>query len=353
MPFSKVMRKSTTRILSVTFALVSLNGGAIAQDDGSVFEFNEPGLEFSIQAPPLWTVERNYAGYAAVFKPSAKAPRIKLPRGIKADPSITIAVSRKPLEVNEESLEENAKDIEENFTKTNGRWTNFQIFQKTIVRDLNQGNSGLLYYVAYKSSGADVGQAVLIMGHEQGRFRVTLSDHRLNFDQNLETYYPYMASLSYKQPAPSSEADSRYSYVVWGVSVVVVSALLGFNARRKRERQRSRNKKSVRKLSRERAALSLPMDSVISTAPKSEQSAPQTSAFSDHGVSHQGSESGVLSEPAFSVSDLSSPPQSIPLSQVVDESSAPPSVRRRWSALLGGKSSNDEKNRDKVGDDEV
>ncbi|MEY2987961.1 MAG: hypothetical protein RJB13_1482 [Pseudomonadota bacterium] len=353
MPSSQLLRKLAIRALVASSIFACWHAQVFAQEENTVFESSETGLEFSIQVPPLWTIEKNFVGYTAVFKPSAKAPRIKLPKGMKADPSITVAASLKPLEISEEALEENARDIEENFIKSNGRMSEFQIFQKTIVRDLSQGASGLLYYIAYKSSGVDVGQAVLIMGHEQGRFRVTLSDHRLNFDKNLETYYPYMVSLKYKQPEQTTAGKFRYDYVVWGVSVIMVSAILGLNARRKREKIRSRNTKSTRSLSRERAALSLPMDSVISSAPASEYVGEPRESYSGVVMSDSPTGASEIPEPAFSVGDLSAPPQSIPLSQVVDESSAPPSVRRRWSALLGNKSSVESSKGKKSEDDPI
>ena len=348
---SKILSPLSFRILVASSAIACWCAQVFAQDEGTVFESNEAGLEFSIQVPHLWTVEKDFIGYAAVLKPSAKAPRIKLPKGMKADPTITVATSLKPLSINEESLEENARDIEENFIKTNGRMTEFQIFQKTIVRDVSPGLSGLLYYVAYKSGGVDVGQAVLLMGHEQGRFRVTLSDHRLNFDQNLETYYPYMVSLTFKQPATASDQNARTNYIVWGVSVIVASALLGLRSRRNREKNRRRTKKNTRTLSRERTALSRPIDSVTSMAPSSEHSVHLSDSGSGHGLSDHARETSEFPEPVFMVSDLSSPPQSIPLSQVVDENSAPPAVRRRWSAELGNKS-HSESSRDKKTDDE-
>lgn len=350
---SLLKRKLSACVLFSALFVASWSPRASGQDEGQVFESSEQGLEFTIQVPPLWTTEKDYAGYAAVLKPSPKAPRIKLPKGMKADPTITIATSRKPLEVNEDSLEENARDIEENFTKTNGRWTEFQIFQKTIVRDLAQGASGLLYYISYKSDGVDVGQAVLLMGHEQGRFRVTLSDHRLNFDQNLETYYPYMVSLNYRLPEPAPKMKIPYDYTIWGVSVIVVSSIIGLNSRRKREKRRSRSKKTTRSLGRERAALSIPLESQISAAPSTENSAYPSHASSDHAVSQQSVDSSALSEPAFTASDMSSPPQSIPLSQVVDESSAPPSMRRRWSTLLSSKSGSGENNRKKTEEEDI
>lgn len=338
--------------LFLCFAISTSNWNS-AQGDDSVFISDEPGLEFSIQIPPLWTVEQNYAGYTALLKPSAKAPRIKLPKGMKADPTITVATSRKPIVVNEAALEENARDIEENFTKTNGRWTDFQIFQKTLVHDLSNGASGLLYYIAYKSDGVEVGQAVLLMGHEQGRFRVTLSDHRLNFDKNLETYYPYMVSLAFKSPPPSSESKIPYDYIMWGLSVVIVGVLIGLRARHKRERKSSRSQWSSRSRSGENSELSIPLESVISEAPRSEQSVYPSQAPVERELSEPVDETSSFPEPAFTASDLSSPPQSIPLSQVVDESSAPPSVRKRWSTMLGMKSGGVDKAQRKSDDDDI
>lgn len=316
--------------------VLSLNSQAFAQADVGVFESAEEGLEFSIQVPPLWTVEKNYAGYTALFKPSPKAPRIKLPKGMKADPSITIATSRKPLEISNESLEENARDIEGNFTKTNGRWTDFQIFQKTIVSDVGSGQQGLLYYVSYQTDNVEVGQAILIVGHAAGRFRITLSDHRLNFDQNLETYYPYMVSISIKAPPVASKSQFAKEYVIWGVGVIVFGALIGARSRRRKAQVSSHRKRKSRTLHREKSALSVAPLTETSYAPESVASATPSVAPL---ASDFGTESNTQDMPAFSASDLSAPPQSIPLSQVVDENSAPPSTRKKWSSILDGQMS--------------
>lgn len=315
------------RLFLAVLGMVCLQLHALAEPNAGVFESAEEGLEFSIQVPPLWTVEKNYAGYTALLKPSPKAPRIKLPKGMKADPTIAIATSRKPLEINNDSLEENARDIEENFIKRNGQWTDFQIFQKTIVSDVGNGQSGLLYYVSYKSDSVEVGQAILMVGHEAGRFRIILSDHRLNFDKNLETYYPYMMSISVSPPPAAPASQFPKQYVIWGIGVVLFGALIGARSRQRRAREASHRKRKSCTMSRERAALSVAPLTENSYAPESvtPSVAPLSSDFA--------TESSNQDVPAFSASDLSAPPQSIPLSQVVDENSAPPSTRKKWSSM--------------------
>jgi len=132
-----------------------------------------------------------------------------------------------------------------------------------------------------------------------------------------------------------------------------VSSMIGLNSRRKREKRRSRPKKTTRSLGRERAALSLPLESEISAAPSTEHSTYPNHSSTNHAVSQQSEDSTAFPEPAFPASDMSSPPQSIPLSQVVDESSAPPSMKRRWSTLLGNKSGSGENSRKKTEDEDL
>lgn len=322
-------------------------GKSSLAESGQFYQHKEPGLEFSIQVPPLWLVEPGLAGYAAALKPSAKAKRLKLPGKLVADPAITIAASRKPIKFDNESLDKNASDIEEKFIKANGSGTNFQIFQRNIVSDLPLGKKGLLYYISYKTEGVEVGQAILITGNEGARFRVTLSDHRLNFDRNLELYYPFMTSIEF-QAKPSVEKNSNFTmdFALWGVGVVLSGVVIGLIARNRRSRSgassvrrkpasRASRNQSVTELSSQVSQFSTNVSSAfgqeLSESDTKNSEAPNESAapYTEAGLSSY-ARAGEAVEPAFSVNDLSSPPQSIPLSQVVDENSAPPSLRKQW-----------------------
>lgn len=331
------------------------------------YQHKEPGLEFTIQVPPLWLVEAGMAGYAAALKPSAKAQRLKLPGRIVADPTITIAASRKPVKFDAESLDKNASDIEEKFIKANGRGTDFQIFQRNIVNDLPDGNKGLLYYVSYKTDGVEVGQAILITGHEGARFRVTLSDHRMNFDRNLELYYPFMTSIKF-QARPSAEKNSNFAgdFALWGVGVVLSGVVVGLIARNRRSRlgtstvrrkpaSRASRNHSVTELNSQVSQLPTNVSSAfgqeLSESDAQLSEAPNVSAapYTEASLSSF-APGGDAVEPAFSVNDLSAPPQSIPLSQVVDENSAPPSLKKQWQIASNPgdeqpANSNSEKNR--------
>lgn len=358
---------STFCPLSATGAERQPNDMSVSAESGQFYHHKEPGLEFTIQVPPLWLVEAGLAGYAAALKPSAKAQRLKLPGKIVADPKITIAASRKPIKFDAESLEKNASDLEEKFIKANGSRTKFQIFQRNIVNDLPDGNKGLLYYVSYTTDGVEVGQAILITGHEGARFRVTLSDHRMNFDRNLDRYYPFMTSIKF-QAAASGEKNSKFAqdFALWGVGVVLSGVVIGLIARNRRNRMST---SSVRRkpASREARNHSLTdLNSQVSQLPTNVSSAfghelsgsdaqiseaPNQSAapYTEAGLSSY-SPGGEAVEPVFSAKDLSAPPQSIPLSQVVDENSAPPSLKKQWQIISNSgeeqpANSNSEKNR--------
>lgn len=354
-------------------AVVLMLGGSLwsvasskahAQGETSdLFEFKEPGVEFSIRVPPKWKVQPGSQGFAVTMKPSEKAERKKLPGGMIADPSLTVAAVKKPVKFDEQFLEALALEIEENFVRYNGKGTGFQIFQKNIVSDLPGGRKGLLYYVSFSTEGVPAGQAILITGNESVRYRVTLSDHRLNFDRNLEAYYPYMVSLDFKDPQPVASSGSgllSQDILLWSGLVVVAGGLLGFTARARRSRGSTRAS-SRRSSSKASAAYSLAPTQV--SASPSEVSAQPSSvggsinpSQSDVSLSTSNSESpeqpeqsmipmsmiGLTSQPAdsraavdmsppaFTEKDLSGPPQSVPLSQVVDESSAPPDMKKRW-----------------------
>jgi len=335
---------STIWPLSPVTAEGQSTGKSASAEAGQFYQHEEAGLEFSIQVPPLWLVEPGLAGYAAALKPSAKAQRLKLPGKVIADPAITIAASRKPVNFDTESLDKNASDIEEKFIKANGSGTNFQIFQRNIVSDLPEGNKGLLYYVSYKTEGVEVGQAILITGNEGARFRVTLSDHRMNFDRNLELYYPFMTSIKF-QAQPSVEKSSNFALdlALWGVGVVLSGVVVGLIARNRRSRL---GESSVRRKPASRASQShsvTKLNSQISTNVSSafgqelsesdakNSEAPNESAppYTVAGLSSY-ARAGEAVEPAFSANDLSAPPQSIPISQVVDENSVPPALKKQW-----------------------
>lgn len=326
-----------------------------------IFESKEPGAEFSIRLPPKWIAEPGAQRYAVILKPSDQAERIKLPGGLIADPSITVAVAKKPVNFSPESLEKTAQEIEENFIRYNGKGTDFQIFQKNILNDLPGGKTAFLYYVSYKTDGTEAGQAILISGNEQVRFRVTLSDHRLNFDRNLELYYPYMLSLTFtgaqiKTSTPSGHSTTEL--IRWGLMVVVAGVILGLIVRLRRSRDGttietgdgSDDRTSNSEFSDDRNMSIAPLSAVRShssvdseagyaqsrgsTASDRSGDSPEDSMApnSMFGLSRAPSEGEFSSddEAVFTEKDLSTPPQSIPLSQVVDENSAPPEMKKRW-----------------------
>ncbi|NBO37191.1 hypothetical protein EBU99_01265 [bacterium] len=336
------------------FAVAVEKSAVIESANQQYFEFKEPGLEFTIKVPPQWLVEAGSAGYAAVLRPSPSAPRAKLPGGLRADPKLTIAASKKPIRFDAESLEQTAKEIEERFILVNGSGTDFQVFQKNLLDDLPEGQKGFLYYVSYKTEGAEVGQAILITGSESGRFRVTLSDHRLNFDKNLELYYPYMTSLRF-QKSGSSAQNGLFrldgSLLLWASGVLLAGVILGLRARIRRTHEstiKSRHNKLNRKSKAQSDDLSAAPSTEVSVSPMTSISvsefasaAPSSLASSAReGSEYPLSEISIAEqvksnsreevEPVFSLSDLSSPPQSIPLSQLVDENSAPPDLKKQW-----------------------
>ncbi|MEY4065141.1 MAG: hypothetical protein RIR26_1349 [Pseudomonadota bacterium] len=273
------------------------------------FESKQPGLEFSISIPPQWIVEKNIAGYAAVLKPSARAVRRKVAGFVSADPTITIAAVKKPISFDSESLERGAKEIEERFLAANGSGTGFQIFQKNIVEDLPEGRKGLLYYVYYKADDAEVGQAILLTGNETSRYRVTLSDHRSNFDQNLEQYYPYMTSLQFSTHSTSQKKVFDQQIILIALGLLFGGFVIGLLVRKRGDND------------------SFDPERVMSRG-SDDGSVPATySNIGSEGPQRRPSEAEA---PSFSPIDLSAPPQSIPLSQVVDENSAPPEMRKQW-----------------------
>lgn len=322
------------------------------------YESRESGQEFKIKIPPKWIAEVGTQRFAVTLKPSSKAERIKLPKGVVADPSITVAVVKKPVTFNQESLDATAKEIEESFIRFNGAGSEFQIFQKNLLRDLPGGHSGLLYYVSFKTDGVDAGQAILVMGDETVRYRVTLSDHRLNFDRNLELYYPYMTSLEFKsapQPQSTALAALVQAYLPWAVAAVAVFAVLALLIKGRRNASgvgsvaggypasgvsNAPTSLTMDPTSHGPASMGLSLPSASGTVssrndPRASAGGPEYSMIPQSmiGVADQSSAKGTASEPveqAFSDKDLSAPPQSIPLSQVVDEETAPPELKKRW-----------------------
>jgi hypothetical protein len=317
------------------------------------FESLEPGQEFKIKIPPKWIAEVGTQRFAVTLKPSSKAERIKLPGGVIADPNITVAVVKKPVSFSQESVEAVAKEIEESFIRFNGAGTGFQIFQKNLLTDLPGGQSGLLYYVSFKSDGTEAGQAILVMGDEKIRYRITLSDHRLNFDRNLELYYPYMTSLEFKsipagQSAPLGIGPAQ-AYLPWLIAAIAVLVSIVMISKMRRSAASASSGMGgypASGVSQAPASMNSAPTSLSSIAPsgpsnsiESAQSrsvgAPEYSMIPQSmiGVSGKGAGQESTSEaidPAFSDKDLSAPPQSVPLSQVVDESSAPPDLKKRW-----------------------
>jgi hypothetical protein len=297
------------------------------------------------------------------LKPSLKADRIKLPKGMIADPSITVAAVRKPVSFTPEGLEEVAKEIEDSFVRYNGKGTGFQIFQKNILNDLPAGRSAFLYYVSFTTDGVEAGQAILITGNEKVRYRITLSDHRLNFDRNLELYYPYMISIDFKgaQTGTNSEkALTTEELIRWGAMVVGAGIILGLFVRIKRSRRAGPDDNTAdRPANYSSTEVPLSMIEIVpetlsnSARRESEQRSTSVSAAAGQpsvardgheysmfpqsmiGVTRVERDSHGVSEvdPAFTARDLSAPPQSVPLSQVVDENSAPAEMKKRWQVF--------------------
>lgn len=356
-------RTSAAMIIAaaLSFALAAFAQPAPPAMD--VYQHTEAGLEFSIKIPPKWKAEPSSQRYAVTLKPSSKADRIKLPKGMIADPSITVAAVRKPVSFTPENLDEVAKEIEESFVRYNGKGTGFQIFQKNILNDLPGGRSAFLYYVSFTTDGAEAGQAILITGNEKVRYRITLSDHRLNFDRNLELYYPYMVSIDFKgtQTGTNSEKSlSSEDLIRWGAMVIGAGIILGFLVRLKRSRQTVANGNASRQPSgyaNSEVPLSM-MEIAPETAvnaakretrqhsssesssvhpPSAAKDGPEYSMFPSSmiGVTRVERDAPGVSEvdPAFTARDLSAPPQSVPLSQVVDESSAPAEMKKRWQVF--------------------
>jgi hypothetical protein len=96
MQFKTAASKTALNLLSLLFFMSLFLTTAHAQSSSArsstsetpgQLNYSESGFEFSMQVPPLWVVEKGAAGYAAVLKPSPKAPRLKLPRGVVADPT--------------------------------------------------------------------------------------------------------------------------------------------------------------------------------------------------------------------------------------------------------------------------
>lgn len=213
--------------------------------------------------------------------------------------------------------------------------------------------------MSFTTDGNEAGQAILVTGTDKVRYRVTLSDHRINFDRNLELYYPYMVSLDFKgiQHVSSSSLFLQGSnFIQWAVLVVFSGVVIGLIARFRRRSDSFDDSaevsiSSVRSSSASQTPLSVIPHSQIPLSRASgvdfahdERSAhPQTasrdaaeeSAFPQSmiGVVNNQSDGPALSEASeavFTEKDLSAPPQSIPLSQVVDETSAPPEMKKRW-----------------------
>lgn len=343
-------------LLLMTSAITRASENVI-QGEEQIYRSEEPELGFSIRVPPQWLVQAGRSGYAVVLTPSENVVRLKLPGGLEADPTITVAASKKPIVIDEKNLNNYAEEIVEKFKSANGPNSDFNIFQKSIVEDLPDGRRGFLYYVSYKSDGSEVGQAIFVTGHNGGRYRVTLSDHRLNFDRNLELYYPYMTSIKFSVPVEKSGIDFDSSILSWGLLVILSGIVVGFIA--KRNRVRDGKGKYRQRLSNRESALqrvssnglanatssdeelgSVPTTSVNQTSPLSEM--PESRSVSGS-VTHFNT---MSSDPAFSAEDLSAPPESVPLSHVVDENAAPSQIKKKWTIR-----SSEEKENPKAADD--
>lgn len=354
MPF-KFRVQGTLLVLAGAFALASSWSASGAETSSltsdqngkpdQIYTSSEAGLEFSIQVPKDWLFESGRAGYAAILRPSDKAKRLKLPGGLQADPTITIAALKKPISIDSETLSSYAQEIEEKFKKVNGSGSDFQIFQKNIVDDLPDGRKALLYYVSYKTDGAEVGQAILVSGHSGAMFRVTLSDHRINFDKNLELFYPYMTSLKFNDSAAvSREFKLPPHFALWGMIVILGGVTVGLMARARRPERpkKSRQNRQLSEINSSHVSTGHAQSHFTTTESddESELSA-APSEFTTNRSNRDDSPESVADipmrltqaeniEPAFSPSDLSAPPQSIPLSYVVDENSAPPDLKKKW-----------------------
>jgi hypothetical protein len=332
--------------------------------DGS-FEYKEAGQEFSIRVPNNWIAEAGNGGLAVTLRPSAKAPRTKLPGGLIADPSITVAVVKKPVVMSEQSLESLAKEIEENFVRYNGSDTQFKIFQKNLIDDLPNGRKAFLYYVSFVTEGHDAGQAILVTGTDKVRYRVTLSDHRINFDKNLENFYPYMVSIDFKGEQLSKEPSASgptAGLLYWVIAFLSAGVIVGLIARIRRKQEAGapsdeimtsstvgsgrgsqlppasefNEKDSQYPQSEFKGAAALAASAVPkaeSRADSAEYSMIPQSRIGFANSSGDGPAASEFTEPVFTEKDLSAPPQSVPLSQVVDETSAPPEMKKRWQIL--------------------
>lgn len=346
-------RTSAAMIIAAALSFALAASAQPAPRAMDVYQHTEAGLEFSIKIPPKWKAEPSSQRYAVTLKPSSKADRIKLPKGMIADPSITVAAVRKPVSFTPENLNEVAKEIEESFVRYNGKGTGFQIFQKNILNDLPGGRSAFLYYVSFTTDGAEAGQAILITGNEKVRYRITLSDHRLNFDRNLELYYPYMVSIDFKgtQTGTNSEKSlSSEDLIRWGAMVIGAGIILGFLVRLKRSRKTvadgnaSRQPSGYANSEVPLSMIEIARESAVNAArrktvhtPSAAKDGPEYSMFptSMIGVTRVERDAPAVSEvdPAFTARDLSAPPQSVPLSQVVDESSAPTEMKKHWQVF--------------------
>lgn len=361
-------RKVRVAALFLVSAHAGLPAGALAKGPPkisvpeSVFEYKELGQEFKIRVPANWNAESGAGGLAVTLRPSERAPRVKLPGGLIADPSITVAVAKKPVTLTNEALETVAKEIEESFIRFNGAATQFKIFQKNLISDLPNGRSAFLYYVSFVADGHDAGQAILVTGTDKVRYRVTLSDHRINFDKNLENFYPFMTSLEFNGNQLTGENSAKGltgGLLYWVIAFVSAGIIVGLVARLRRKDNDEEISEDL--MGGASARLSPEQKPVQSSAPAFNQSQYPLSQVSNIGVapagvshadepgpdaavysaipqsrigmadsSSEGPVSSEFSDVVFTEKDLSAPPQSVPLSQVVDETSAPPEMKKKW-----------------------
>jgi hypothetical protein len=372
-----ILKKHLSFFLSLIFAALVLTLPAAfakqpskAKVPDGTFEYREAGQEFSIRVPGQWIAQSGSGGFAVTLRPSENAPRIKLPGGLIADPSISVAVSKKPVVISEQSLETIAKEIEEGFVRYNGADSQFRIFQKNVINDLPDGRKALLYYVSFVTDGQDAGQAILVTGTDKARYRVTLTDHRINFDRNLENYYPYMVSIDFKGAQLSTDpaaASGKPNLLLWAIAFISAGIVVGLVARIRRGhgdssssdeiqsiepsvndqisalsgRPRSSGQSSQVPLSvasgMESSGVTLTQSRAASRGDGAEYSMIPQSRIGVADVSSEEPASSDFSEAVFTEKDLSAPPQSVPLSQVVDETSAPPEMKKRWQIFTNPK----------------
>jgi hypothetical protein len=150
-------------------------------------------LKFSITLPADWDVLKDSGGFELFAEPKVKA--VPTPANpVVADPNITVTASRNPMPIDEQALEPYAQQIILGLQRTLGDEAGLEVFLKRIV-DVGESRQGLLYYLRYKKGSFDVFNAVLVISSASHIFRVTLTDYQTTFDKNLETLFPFMASI--------------------------------------------------------------------------------------------------------------------------------------------------------------